>query len=161
MQFIVYYLARTIKPNPAIYEHCWINPIKVIVAEIEEMIVGVVWIQFEGNLPETLRNKIWGGYKRVRGHVLPQSLSAHLGLCRCYSHAFCSNYAYCHTSKFTQTWHRQPAFICAKTVCRQYQCQFIGAMYAADLEVTQFWLKNRFSPVRLGIKADTSSANDH
>lgn len=129
----------------------------VIIAEIDTKIVGVLWLQGEGELPASLRDKIWGGYTRLRGHLLPQSLSSHLG----FADAIHMRFARVMRIVVHPDLHRHgigsALLSAAESLCKNHQCQFMGAMYAADIDVTHFWLKNKFAPVRLGIKADTSS----
>lgn len=53
--------------------------IEIWIAQLNDEIVAAMMTAHEGNLPEELHEEIWLGNRRLRGHLLPQCLSAQCG----------------------------------------------------------------------------------
>ncbi len=122
-------------------------------------IVASAWLVNEGDLDDALSTAIHAGKRRLKGHVLPQSLLAHTGI----------------TTAGTMRYQRiiriavHPAIRRRKMGSRllnylykqaEKDHDIIGASFSAEKTLLQFWLQSGFSIARLGIHKDTITG-DH
>ncbi len=126
------------------------------VAQQHDKIVGALWIRFEGNLPCN-QQEIWGGYRRLRGHLIPQTLSAHLGFPQAIDLRFARITRIVVHPDIQSQGIGSALLKSAQQKCQQLGFDFIGAMFAADISVYHFWRKNQYQLTRIGVKVDTSS----
>jgi tRNA(Met) cytidine acetyltransferase len=122
-------------------------------------ILAVALLAREGGFSTEMARQIWAGKRRPRGHLLAQSLSAHLGL----------------PSAATMTGLRimriavHPALQRQGLGCHMLgaisdyahkeQCDYLGVSCGAHPDLIQFWQHNHWHPVRLGIRPGASSSH--
>jgi len=111
----------------------------------------------EGQLGQPLCQDIAQGTRRLRGHLLPQSLLAQMGL----DGAGSKQYARimriavhpqlqqggigAALERFIVRWAQQRSF------------DYIGASFGATASLTQFWLASGYTPLRVGLTKDKAS----
>ncbi|UXI03326.1 tRNA(Met) cytidine acetyltransferase TmcA [Photobacterium sp. TY1-4] len=131
--------------------------VQVIVAEAAQQLVGCVLLASEGGFSATLAQQVMLGQRRPRGHLLAQSVAAHLGLdvgaqqrcariMRIAVHPDCQQQgigsgllAYCRAWGQTQS------------------LDYLGTSFGLVPELLSFWQQAGYRPVRLGISKDAAS----
>lgn len=126
------------------------------VAEHQQQVVGVVWVQIEGEV-DCDAHSIWAGRRRLRGHLLPQSISTHLGFEEAVKFRFARIMRIVVHPQLQQKTIGSQLLQHVQYTCQQRHCHFIGAMFAADPHLIKFWRKNNYQCLRLGVKADHCS----
>ncbi len=111
----------------------------------------------EGGFDADLATQVFLGRRRIRGHLLPQSLSQHQGLelacalkyrrvIRIAVHPFLQRRG------MGTRLLRELA-----TEAGKDGLDLLGASFGADTSLLRFWTRNEFTPVRLGVSRETSS----
>jgi tRNA(Met) cytidine acetyltransferase len=139
---------------------------KLLVAELKKdegdneqttSIVGCCLVSLEGGFDTDLAQQVMLGKRRVKGHLLAQSVAAHIGILqgatqhcarilRIAVHPFLQQQGIGSSLLgFTQEW------------AGQQQLDYIGTSFAAAPELVSFWRKADFLPIRLGVTKDASS----
>ncbi|MEJ2763624.1 GNAT family N-acetyltransferase [Photobacterium sp. MCCC 1A19761] len=131
--------------------------VQVIVAEADQQLLGCVLLASEGGFSTTLAQQVVLGQRRPRGHLLAQSVAAHLGLAagaqqRCARimriavHPDCQHQgigsgllAYC------QAWGQNQSL------------DYLGTSFGLVPELLSFWQQAGYQPIRLGISKDAAS----
>lgn len=140
--------------------------IQLLVAELKNdvgdseqaaSIVGCCLVSLEGGFDIELAQQVMLGKRRVKGHLLAQSIAAHIGIpqgatqycariLRIAVHPFLQQQGIGSSLLgFTQKW------------AGQQQLDYIGTSFAAAPELVSFWRKAGFLPIRLGVTKDASS----
>jgi len=133
------------------------NNIEVFSLAINQQIIAVGLIAIEGKLDATLSQAISQGSRRVKGHLLPQSLSYHAQV------PSAAHYRYARVMRIAvhPDIHQQgigSQFLTALTAHYQQQAfDFIGASFGAQSQLISFWQTNQFKPVRLGLTLEGTS----
>ncbi|MGF1790513.1 GNAT family N-acetyltransferase [Photobacterium profundum] len=137
--------------------------IQLLVAELKNdstqaaSIVGCCLVSLEGGFASDLAQQVMLGKRRVKGHLLAQSVAAHIGILqgatqhcarilRIAVHPFLQQQGIGSSLVgFTQEWASQQGL------------DYIGTSFAAAPELVSFWRKAGFLPIRLGVTKDASS----
>ncbi len=120
-------------------------------------VVAVALINQEGSFPPKLCQKIYNGEQRLKGDLLAQSLIIHHG------QENAGKYKYFRIMRIAVHPHLQSNSIgCSllqhlDELATARAVDFIGASFAADSQVTKFWLKSKYSVIRFGGSKDSSS----
>ncbi|MCL4141142.1 UNVERIFIED_CONTAM: hypothetical protein GTU68_008669 [Idotea baltica] len=120
-------------------------------------IVGTVWLVDEGELNADLSEAIYCGERRLKGHLLPQSLLAHSGLMSA------GNLKYQRVLRIAiHPDLRRKGFATALIervvdAAKANHVDIVGASFSADTQVMSFWHNCHFSSVRLGLQRDDVS----
>jgi tRNA(Met) cytidine acetyltransferase len=130
--------------------HCYVT-------HYQGHIVACAWVVEEGLLPPELSRTIYLGQRRLKGHLLPQSLLAHVG---CES-AGSLRYRRILRIAVHPVMQRQGL---AKALldmvyadAKLEKVDVLGTSFSADLEVMSFWRACGFDTVRLGTQLDEVS----
>ncbi len=121
------------------------------------VVVATALVLREGELDQEITQHVWQGTRRLRGHLLAQSLVAQVGL----EHA--GKYSYARIMRIAV--HPQLQEQGFGKSLEQYishwaksqAIDFIGASFGATSSLSCFWLKHGYHAVRLGITKDQAS----
>ena len=126
--------------------------ISVAVLRAGGHIVASAWLVDEPALDDDLAQKVFDGQRRLKGHLLPQSLLAHAGL------ASAGKYHYQRIIRIAvhpQCQNKGLGSLLLDHLARQSTtCDVLGTSFAMDVDVVRFWLKNGYIPVRIGQHQD-------
>lgn len=129
----------------------------ILVAIYDGSIVGASLILREGELPDELATQISLGKRRLRGHLLPQSLLGQLGI------ESAGGYKYGRVMRIAVHPQWQHSGIGSQldnhaTEWAQSQdLDVLGSSFGATAQLTQFWIHQGYTPVRLGFSRDSAS----
>jgi tRNA(Met) cytidine acetyltransferase len=109
-----------------------------------------------GFAPETAR-AIWQGRTRPQGHLLPESLAAHLGLERA-PLLHCARIMRIAVHPAAQGRGLGSALLAAIVEgCARQHLDYVGSSFGATEELLRFWERCAFRPVRLSVQRGAAS----
>jgi len=118
---------------------------------------GVVVMREEGGFDADLAEHVARGERRPQGHLLAQSLAAHVG-CR---QALTARWQRITRVAVHPETRRQGAgseLLChARAAAQDSGADLLGATFGAEAGLVAFWRAAGFTPVRLGISRDTTT----
>jgi tRNA(Met) cytidine acetyltransferase len=129
----------------------------VTVMRYEGHVVATALTADEGGLDTELARQVFEGRRRVRGHLLPQTFLAHLGL---------QQAAGLHATRIIRiavhpaAQHRGLGTLLLKTIVDQAltECHdYVGSSFGATAGLLQFWRQSNFLPLRLGVTRGTTT----
>ncbi len=123
----------------------------------QHRLVAIVLAAREGDIESFLADDIWMGRRRVRGHLLPQSLSNHLGLpdaiylkglrvIRIAVHPDCQRIG---LGRMLLDKLQQDA--------THKKIDYLGTLFGATDDLLKFWGDSSYVPVRVGLTRDAAS----
>lgn len=131
--------------------------VSVFVARQNGLIVAAAILAEEGGFDEELAFQVWAGRRRPKGHLLAQSLAAHIGLAhgaglRCarivriaVHPQLQSRGIGTHLIRHCLNWSREQGI------------DLLGSSFGVTEELLDFWQKNALVPVHIGIGKDAAS----
>ena len=126
-------------------------------AFLGERIVGLVLGQIEGEFEPELAKSVMNGQRRLKGHLLPQSLAMHIGL----TEPLEAPLLRITRVAIDQNWRRSGigSQLVAHMVRRAqaFDVALLGTSFSASRDLLAFWLKNDFRSVRIGVSRDLAS----
>ncbi len=132
--------------------------LQIMLLREERRILGVALLAAEGGFSEPLAEEIWSGVRRPRGHLLAQSLTAHLGL----------TYAATLRGLRIMRIAVHPALqgrglgrrmlAAIEDHARVQRFDYLGVSCGVTPDLVRFWRHNQLSAVRLGIRSGASSS---
>jgi len=131
--------------------------ISVYVMRYQGHIVASAWLVNEGKLDDELAYAIYAGERRLKGHLLPQSLLAHAGI------TSAGSLHYQRVIRIAVHPAIQQRGIGNQLLQRLIEqaasmgSDMIGASFGASTDLLNFWTQSGFIPVRLGIHQDDIS----
>ncbi|MET1253707.1 GNAT family N-acetyltransferase [Aliikangiella maris] len=144
--------------RPADLESILTNP-KLTVAVLfkQKEVVAVALLNQEGNLTSETINQLNHSSVRLKGELIPQSIICNLG----YSKA--GTYRYLRIMRIATLPYLQSFGIGSlllkniQDYAHLQQIDFLGASFACDSKILNFWLKNHYSIYRIGSRKDSST----
>jgi tRNA(Met) cytidine acetyltransferase len=133
--------------------------VSVYVMRYQGHIVASAWLVNEGRLDDELALAIHGGTRRLKGHLLPQSLLAHVGI----SNAGRLNYQrILRIAVHPAIQQRGIGHLLLKNIVKQVTqsgSDILGSSFAVSVDLLNFWSSLQFVPVRLGVQQDDVSGS--
>ena len=123
----------------------------------KQRIIAAAVVAEEGGLGDAWADPIWLGQRRIRGHILPQSLSQQLGL---------RNAIQLRAARVVRIavhpdlQGQQLGSKLLTTLSDDLKSQgfdYIGASFAVTEQVLRFWNSNHFATIRMGMSKEKSS----
>ncbi len=133
--------------------------VQIYAVHRDQQLVAAALVMIEGQLPPDLAEAIDTGTRRLRGHLLAQSVAFHCAAPQALplKAARVSRIA---------VHHRLRRAGIGSTLLRYIEQQageqgfdYIGSSFAADEQVVPFWLGQEYSPLRLGTRRDSCSGS--
>jgi len=122
-----------------------------------DAVAGVALLAVEGGFDRELASQIWAGYRRPRGHLLAQSLAAHVGL---RSAPELKGLRIMRIAIHPAVQRRGLGRLLLEEI-RAFGLRegfdYLGTSFGASEALIDFWRESGFSPVRLGLKSGASS----
>ena len=122
-------------------------------------VLAAALVMEEGGLPDTWLDPVQQGQRRLQGHLLPQSLTYHLGVdeglrLRCARVSRIAVHAAYRRQGLGRTLLAEiESFALAQGL------DYVGSSFAADSQVLPFWLGADYLPLRLGVRRDPCSGS--
>ncbi len=133
------------------------DDISVYAMRYQGHIVASTWVVNEGGLDDELSTAIYNGQRRLKGHLLPQSLLAHAGVSDAGSLRYQRIIRIAVHPVLQQRGIGQALLNKITEQANEYDV--IGASFGVSSELLTFWTKSGFIPIRLGIHHDEVSGS--
>lgn len=127
------------------------------VALVNDTLVGVLWGTVEGGLDPALAADVMAGRRRLRGHLLPQSIAHHSGVAEAAT-LRCLRVVRVAVS---ESWRRrgvgQQLVAAARAWAQADALDAVGASFGASEDLLAFWRSTGTELLRLGLTREASS----
>jgi tRNA(Met) cytidine acetyltransferase len=131
--------------------------LEVATLSVDGVVLATALVAREGQLEQTLIQPIFEGRRRPRGHLLPQTLSAHAGLREAPRLGFARIVRIAvHPAAQRRGLGRRLVESLA-TRARQNGLDLLGASFGANPELLAFWYRCRLPPLHLGTHRNAAS----
>ncbi|WP_459778884.1 tRNA(Met) cytidine acetyltransferase TmcA [Photobacterium sp. R1] len=131
--------------------------VSVFVALQQDTICGCALVSREGGFSAELAEAVCQGKRRPKGHLLAQSVAAHLGLAEAASQHCGRVLRIAVHDDARQLGVGSALLACIYDWARQQKLDYLGTSFAASGELLPFWQKAGYLPVRLGVAKDAAS----
>lgn len=121
------------------------------------VLAGVLWATEEGGLDAALAEQVMLGKRRLRGHLLPQSLATHSGFAEAASQHFLRVARIAISTEVRQQGLGMRLVAAARDYARRRGLDGIGTSFGGNAGLLSFWQRCGLAPVRLGLKREASS----
>lgn len=125
----------------------------------KKRVVGVCLVCAEGGFTATLDNDISSGRRRVRGHLAPQSLAFHAGFQGAAMLGCLRVMRIATTASHLRQGIASELLRHAQELCRTQGLDYVVTSFSATPEVCEFWSRNHFRLLRVGLSKDSSSGS--
>jgi len=123
--------------------------------ESDGNIIAVALVILEGNIETELNADIFAGKRRVYGHLVAQALSSNIGI---ESAPQLSGERISRIAVHPKLQNKGFGSFLLKQIIERSKADYLSTCYGATETLINFWKKNNFTPVHLGIKRDASSS---
>ncbi len=122
----------------------------------DKLPIAIALLSREGPLAQEISEAIWLGKRRLRGQLLPQTLLGHAGW------QDAARFSYARVMRIAVHPSLQGLGIGSRLLNElasevEKSCEFIGTSFGATPELLDFWKKNHFTPLRVGLHRDSAS----
>lgn len=120
-------------------------------------IVGVLWAAREGELPEPLAERVARGQRRLRGHLLAQSLACHSGFAEAAVQRLLRVVRIAVTAALRRAGIGRQLVAAAMRDSGAAGFDLLGTSFGGSCELLRFWRACGLEPVRVGFRREASS----
>ncbi|MDV2078830.1 tRNA(Met) cytidine acetyltransferase TmcA [Marinobacter xestospongiae] len=120
-------------------------------------LVGVLWAAREGGLSCQLAEEVMAGRRRLRGHLLPQSLANHSGFAEAATCTLLRVVRIAVSAGCRRSGVGQALVAAAREYSEQAGLDALGTSYGASPDLLAFWQRCGLRTVRLGLHREASS----
>jgi len=120
-----------------------------------QQLIAAAWVMYEGDFDQNLADAVYLGMRRPPGHLLAQSLTYHCAIQDAATH----RYARIVRIAVHPQCQRQGmgSHLLQHIIKSESEVDAIGTSFSATAEGLDFWQKNSFTPVRIGMTRHQSS----
>ncbi len=126
-------------------------------ARRSNQVVGVLWMTLEGNFSKALAEQVMQGKRRVRGHMLPQSLANHSGFAEAATLSMGRIVRIAVSDRERRRGLGQQLVASARCHAKSVGLDALGTSFGASPDLVAFWQQCGLSVVRLGLQREASS----
>nr|WP_228706071.1 GNAT family N-acetyltransferase [Marinobacter sp. LV10R520-4] len=126
-------------------------------ARINGRTVGLLWAQGEGEFSAPLAQQVSLGQRRLRGHLLAQSLALHAGLPQAVQQHGLRVTRIAVAAPQRRSGIGQRLVSAAKAYAKAEGFDYIGSSFGGTPALLTFWQRQGLQPVRLGFSQEASS----
>ncbi|WP_339673725.1 GNAT family N-acetyltransferase [Dasania marina] len=131
--------------------------IRVWVALYEEQVLATALVTDEGDFSKELATAVWKGERRLRGHLLPQTLAAHSGVEVAPKLRYQRIMRIAVQPELQQQSFGQAMLAAISEQAEKSDVDILGSSFGVTADVLHFWQRAGFTPVRLGVSRDACS----
>jgi tRNA(Met) cytidine acetyltransferase len=126
-------------------------------ATVNGVVVGVLWATVEGGLDEALAHQVMLGQRRIRGHLLPQSLASHGGFASAAMQRLLRVVRVAVSADVRHQGIGRALVGAARAHAEAERLDGLGTSFGGTPELVTFWQGSGLVPVRLGLSREASS----
>jgi len=135
------------------------DDVSVVVMRYQGHIVASSWLIKEGELEQELAEQVYAGNRRLKGHLLPQSLLAHVGIPNAGGLRYQRIIRLAVHPAIQNRGIGQALLLKIEQQLKQDECDVLGASFAVSRELIKFWHKAGFTPSKFGMHQDDVSGS--
>jgi len=120
---------------------------------------AIIHVVMEGSLENDVAISVWKNQRRPKGHLIPEILSAQLGLCEASSLRTARIVRIVTHPELRRRGLGSMALEAVEQILTK-EIDMLGTTFSLSADTLSFWLSNRFQPVRIGI-AKSSNTGHH
>lgn len=120
-------------------------------------LAGVLWATVEGGLEPALAEQVMLGRRRLRGHLLPQSLASHSGFAEAAGLRILRVVRVAVSAEARRRGQGGRLVAAAADHARQQGLDAIGTSFGGSPELVRFWQRAGWHLVRVGLQREASS----
>lgn len=125
-----------------------------------DAVVGAALLSDEGGFDDELCREIWAGRRRPKGHLMAQSLAAHVGIATAPALRGLRVVRIAIHPAVQRRGLGSRLMQAVRELARDRGFDYLGTSFGASERLFGFWRRNDLEPVRLGLRTGTSSG-DH
>jgi tRNA(Met) cytidine acetyltransferase len=129
-----------------------------VVVKFQQQIIAVALLASEGEFSAELAEQIWLGKRRPRGHLLAQSLSAHLGLRSASSLKGLRIMRIAVHPALQNRGIGQQLIKAIQAYATDQAYDYLGVSFSAETKLIRFWQATGLKAVRIGVHPGASSS---
>ncbi len=130
------------------------DAIQIYALSYKTHIIAVCLLVKEGGLDEKLADEVFSGTRRIKGHLVAQSLAANIGI----AHAPClSGQRIMRIAVHPELQGQGLGSQLLNSIIKKVNTDYFSSSFGATEALVNFWKKCHFVPVYLSMKRDTSS----
>ncbi len=126
-------------------------------SDSDDAVVGVLWASAEGGLEPALAEQVMRGERRIRGHLLAQSLACHGGLAEAATVRTRRVVRIAVVPELRRAGIGQRLLAAARDDSREAGFDLFGTSFGATAPLLAFWRRAGLYPLRLGLHRSASS----
>lgn len=132
------------------------DDISVMVIQAQGQVIASAWLANEQLMEDNLAQHVFDGQRRLKGQLLPQTLLAHSGVMEA---GGCRYQRIIRIAVHQVIQGQGLGSRLLKCIYTYFSghCDVIGASFALDRDLLNFWLNNDYLPVRVGQQVDEVS----
>ena len=131
--------------------------LSIFILRQENQVLGVVLINHEGQINNALSNDIFQGVRRIKGNLVPQSLALHCGFKEACSQSFARIQRIAIYPSLQNNGLGSLFIAHIKQWSIQQKFDHLCTAFGATEQLTRFWHRHFFTPLRMGTTKDKSS----
>ncbi len=130
--------------------------VRVFVASHEGHVVAAALVAIEGGFSEALAQAVWAGQRRPQGHLMPETLAAHLGLVKA---ARLKGARVVRIAVHPRAWRRGlgTQVLAALPGLLDEPVDYWGSAFGATEALLRFWRRAGYEPVRISVTRGATS----
>ena len=131
--------------------------IRVWVLTYKAVVIATALVTEEGGFDAQLSAAIWKGERRLRGHLLPQTLAAHAGIEKAPAIKYQRIMRIAVQPQLQQQGLGQALLSAISDSAQRQKVDILGSSFGVTDDVLHFWQRGGYTPVRLGVSRDACS----
>ncbi|WP_413700961.1 GNAT family N-acetyltransferase [Psychromonas sp. KJ10-10] len=131
--------------------------LSILLLKQKQQLLAVALINHEGQLEKQIAEQIYQGKRRLKGHLIAQSLTFHCAQPQATTHKYARIQRIATHPAIQQQGLGKLFIQQIKDWAVKEQFDHLCASFGATLELLRFWHKNQFSTLRIGSSKDKSS----
>ncbi|OUS25954.1 hypothetical protein A9Q98_11735 [Thalassotalea sp. 42_200_T64] len=133
------------------------DQVTLVIMKQQQQLLGIAWLLKEGKVDKQLSFQVKQSLRRVRGHLIPQSLLVHCGIEAAFSYQYYRVVRIAiHPEIQQQGLGTQLLRYCGE-YAKQQGGDYIASSFGANAQLVKFWQANDYAIARLGFNKDAAS----
>ncbi|WP_064606795.1 tRNA(Met) cytidine acetyltransferase TmcA [Photobacterium sp. J15] len=131
--------------------------VQLVVAMADDVVVGCCLLSIEGGFSSELAQEITLGKRRMRGHLLPQSVAAHVAIAEAATQRCARIMRIAVHPELQQRGIGLAILDYCQCWAEEKQLDYLGTSFGLVPELFDFWNRAGYCPIRLGVTKDAAS----
>ncbi|KGK00631.1 tRNA(Met) cytidine acetyltransferase TmcA [Thalassotalea sp. ND16A] len=131
--------------------------VSLVIMKQQQQLLGIAWLLKEGKVEQQLSAQVKQSLRRIRGHLIPQSLLVHCGIEQAFSYQYYRVVRIAIHPEIQQQGLGTQLLSHCRAYAKQQGGDFIASSFGANAQLVKFWQNNDYAIARLGFNKDAAS----